>query len=155
MWRLRVRASVWLILVVLLCAADPAREEAPVPGTEPAPAPAGEPLPESQRSREVTPEYLVELDRRLAEMRQKIDRLKQEQQRQEKAAPLMERVFEKVSVEDYTGALGALDEWEQADPEDTRVGSLRALVRQMALEKDPKRKAELLREYLGVAASGS
>ncbi len=106
-------------------------------------APAEEPS-------QVTEEYLQELDRQLREKRKQIERMREEQERQELAAPLAERALTQVTEEDYPGAEVSLEAWGQADPADLRVGSLRALVLQMAREPDQRRKTELLREYLDV-----
>lgn len=104
----------------------------------------------AEEAREVTDEYLQELDRKLAEKKKQIERMRDEQKRQELAAPLAERVLTQVAEEDYAGATISLEAWGRADPADPRVVPLRALVMQMARERDQKRRTDLLREYLDV-----
>lgn len=153
MWRARTRAAVFLTLSALLCAA----EKEPVQEVSlPAPAVGSEqPLLESKPAREVTPEYLEELDRQLAEKKVELERLRKEQKHLEEVAHFPDRVFEDISAENYAGALVTLEQWARVDPEDTRVASLQTLVRKMAEEEDQKKKTELLGQYLDVVKQES
>lgn len=118
---------------------------------EPAP-PTAKPA-DDEKTAEEREAYLKELDEKLEKMKKHVQQIREEQQREELAAPLAERALSKVTDGDYAGAIAALDDWEHADPTEQRVTPLRGLVRQMAQEEDEKRRTELLREYLDVMTS--
>lgn len=107
----------------------------------------------AEEAPEVTDEYLQELDRRIAEKRKQIEQMREEQRRQDLAAPLAEKALTHVIEEDYDGATISIEAWGQADFADPRVVPLRALVLQMQRERDERRRMELLREYLDVMTS--